>query len=462
MTINTLSSLDAISPLDGRYHAITQSLAPYFSEGALIHARVEVEVKYLIALSEHGIVRPLTAAEKEQLSALPQLTAHQLERMKEIETITRHDVKAMERGIRELVQGTFLEDVTEMIHFGLTSEDINNLSFRLLFDRARKEVFVPAFEKVVDRLAEQATIHKDLPMLARTHGQDAIPTTVGKELAYFAIRLQRQIKSLLDVQLEGKLAGAVGNFNALVTAQPNVDWIAFSEKFVTSLGLRVNLFVTQIATPEDVIALLQAYTRINGILLDLNQDMWRYVSDGWMTQEVKKGEVGSSTMPQKVNPIDFENSEGNIKVATGMIDSTIHALATSRLQRDLSGSTVIRNVGAALAYSLLAAQSTLTGLQRISPNTAVITKRLNNNWAILTEAVQTILRKNNIPDAYSLIARLSHGQEISEKEWQEWIEKLPVDASIKDSLSKITPQNYLGKAAKLTEMALAEIGTLRQ
>lgn len=459
MTQQTFSSLDAISPLDGRYHETTQALAHYFSEGALIQARIVVEIRYLLALSEIGLVRPLRKKEKEILHALQQPTKKQIERIKEIEITTRHDVKAMEKGIREFVKKTTLEDVTEMIHFGLTSEDINNLAYRTLFDRTRKDIFVPTFEKIVKELCRQAHLYRALPMLARTHGQDAIPTTLGKELVNFAIRLQREINALTDIRLSGKLNGAVGNYNALVIAAPQVDWIAFSEKFIKSLGLVPNLFTTQINTPEDIIVMLQTFSRINGILLDLDQDMWRYISDGWLMQEVKKNEVGSSTMPQKVNPIDFENSEGNIKVGSALLDGIIHGLATSRLQRDLSGSTIMRNIGPSLAYSLLAAESTLSGLKRVSPNRKVIIQRLNSNWTILTEAVQTILRKEGVKDAYSLVATLSHGQEISEKEWKKWVENLPVDEKIKKSIAKLTPENYLGLAEELTDVALSSFRT---
>src|SRR4030043_440364 len=275
------------------------------------------------------------------------MTMAQAERVKQIEDTTRHDVKAMERAFREFVVGTSLEDVTEMIHFGLTSEDINNLSYRLMLDRARREICVPALDQVVDGFADRASQYKGIPMLARTHGQPAVPTTLGKEMANIAVRLNRQTRKLENVKLTGKLNGAVGNFNAHFLAATEIDWIAFSEKFVRSLGLEPNLFTTQIKPYDDMIELFQAFQRVNGVLLDIDQDMWRYISDDWFTQEVKKGEVGSSTMPQKVNPIDFENSEGNLTLANGVLETLSRKLPISRLQRDLSASTTIRNIGVA-------------------------------------------------------------------------------------------------------------------
>lgn len=457
-----LTPLTAISPLDGRYRNRIEDLAPFASEMALIKTRVEVEARYLIGLSEAGLVRPLADQERDVLMNLgPNMTIVQAERVKVIEDTTRHDVKAMERAFREFVAGTNLEDVTEMIHFGLTSEDVNNLSYRLMLDRARREICVPALDQVVDGFADRARQYKAIPMLARTHGQPAVPTTLGKEMANVAVRLNRQTRKLEDVKLTGKLNGAVGNFNAHLLAAPEVDWIAFSEKFVRSLGLEPNLFTTQINPYDDMIEMFQAFQRVNGVLVDVDQDMWRYISDDWFTQEVKQGEVGSSTMPQKVNPIDFENSEGNVQLANSIWEEMDRKLAVSRLQRDLSDSTTIRNVGVGLGYGLLAYRNTLAGLKRVHPNTELIQAKLNENWVILTEGVQTVLRKAGKQDPYSMVAGLSRGQRIGQEEWQEWVDSLPIKDDVKETLRDLTPETYVGHAAKLTDMALTEIAESR-
>ena len=303
--------------------------------------------------------------------------------------------------------GTSLENVTEMIHFGLTSEDVNNISYRLMLKRALKRVVIPAMDRVVDNLVEKAESYKGVPMLARTRGQSAIPTTVGKELANMAVRLAGEIKEIESVEITGKLNGASGNFNALKFAAPEEDWISFSIGFIRNLGLKPNLATTQINPYEDIIKAFQAVQRANNILLDVNQDMWRYISDDWFVQAVKKGEIGSSTMPQKVNPINFENSEGNVQLANSLFEGMGRKLAVSRLQRDLSDSTTIRNVGTALGYTLLSYVSTLEGLGRVSPNTGVIHERLHDNWAILTEGVQTLLRREGVKDPYTMVASLS-------------------------------------------------------
>jgi len=458
-----LTPLTAISPIDGRYREKVEDLAPYASEMALIKTRVEVEARYLVALSEVGLARPLTDQERETLINLgPNMTLPRAQRVKEIEATTRHDVKAMERAFREFVVGTSLEDVTEMIHFGLTSEDVNNLSYRLMLDRARKEICVPSLDQVVDGFTERARQYKGIPMLARTHGQPAIPTTLGKEMANIAVRLNRQVRKLEDVKLTGKLNGAVGNYNAHVLDAPEVDWITFSQRFVHGLGLEPNLFTTQINPYDDMIELFQALQRVNGVLLDVDQDMWRYISDDWFTQEVKKGEVGSSTMPQKVNPIDFENSEGNVQVANSIWEGMDRKLAVSRLQRDLSDSTTVRNVGVGLAYGLLAYRNTLAGLGRVHPNTELMQRKLNENWTILTEGVQTILRKAGEKDPYSMVATLSRGQRIGRDEWRSWINGLEIAGNVKTKLLELTPETYIGYAEKLTDMALEEIAQSRR
>lgn len=453
-----LTRLTAISPLDGRYRNQIEDLAPFTSEMALIKTRVEVEARYLVALSEFGLIRPLTIQEKQALVTMGQnMTIEQVGRVKEIEDKTRHDVKAMERAVREFIAETSLKDITEMIHFGLTSEDVNNLSYRLMLDRARAEVVVPALDEVVDSLVKIARKYKSLPMIGRTHGQLAVPTTLGKEMANVAVRLNKQTRKLEEIKLTGKLNGAVGNFNAHVLAVPEIDWITFSQKFVDSLGLEPSLFTTQINPYDDMIEIFQAIQRVNGVLLDVDHDMWRYISDDWFTQKVKDGEVGSSTMPQKVNPINFENSEGNIQLANSIWEGMDRKLAVSRLQRDLSDSTTVRNIGVGLGYGLLAYRNTLAGLSRVRPNTKLMQDVLNENWTILTEGVQTVLRQAGEQDPYSKVADLSKGKKIGKSEWQEWIDGLSTNDKVKGSLKDLTPQTYLGHAERLTDMALEEI-----
>lgn len=458
-----VTELTAISPLDGRYRDRVEDLAPFASEMALIKTRFEIEAKYLVALSKVGIVRPLKDDEQQILETLgPEMTISQAGRVKEIETTTRHDVKAVEMAFREFLAGTTLEDVIEMVHFGLTSEDVNNLSYRLLLKRAKSKVCIPALDKVVDKLVEKTQHYKSIPMLARTHGQAAVPTTLGKEIANFAVRLNRQVRKLEETRLTGKLNGAVGNYNALALAAPEVDWVVFSKKFIEDLGLEPNLFTTQINPYEDIIETLQAFQRVNGVLLDFDQDMWRYISDGWFVQELKKGEIGSSTMPQKVNPIDFENSEGNAQLANGIWDEMTRKLAVSRLQRDLSDSTTVRNIGVGLAYGLISYRSALEGLGRIRPNLGAIDKALNENWTILGEAAQTVLRRSGQKDPYSQVASLTKGQTVGKEEWIVLTEGLQVDDEERDRLESLRPETYIGYAQRLVEMALSEVAASRE
>jgi len=454
----TLEALEAVSPIDGRYWEEVRELAAYSSERALIQTRFEIEARYLIGLSGVGLIRPLTDQEQETLRKLgPEMSLDQVRRVKEIEAETRHDVKSMERTFREMVAGTSLEDLTEMIHFGLTSDDVNNLAYRLMLNRARKEVITPTLNQLIEEIAERAEEYRDIPMLARTHGQPAVPTTLGKEMAITAVRLKRQARKLAEIKLTGKLNGAVGNYNAQTLAAPEVDWMEFSQTFVTSLGLEPNLFTTQINPYDDMVELFQAFQEVNGILLGFDQDLWRYISDKWLVQELKAGEVGSSTMPQKVNPISFENSEGNITIANGLWEAMGRKLLVSRLQRDLSDTTVIRNVGVALAHGLLAYRHTLAGLRRTSPNLEKISQDLNHDWSVLTEGVQTVLRRAGVKDSYRLVASLSQGQEIGPEDWINWVNGLPVDQSVKEELLKLSPKDYLGRARELTDLALKEI-----
>ena len=450
--------LNAITPLDGRYRSKTSQIAEYTSEYGLIKLRIEIETKYLAALSDAGIIRKLTVKEREYLLSFAEnLTSEQVELVKEIERETRHDVKAVERALRKILVKTSMSDVIEMLHFGLTSWDINDSAYTLQLKRATENAVLPKLEKILAELAVWAEKYKAVPMLARTHGQAAVPTTLGKEFAVFAVRLNKQIKELKQQKLTGKLNGAVGNYNALNLAYPNVDWIKFSEKFIKSLGLETNLYTTQINPYDDLAEYFQNYERINNILIGFAQDIWRYVSDNWLVQANIKGEVGSSAMPQKVNPIDFENAEGNLGMANALLEFMARKLPVSRLQRDLSDSTVLRNIGTVLGFSLVGYESLISGLLRIKPNLPEIEQDLNRDWSILTEGVQTILRKARVSDPYSLIAKLSRGKHIDQKHWQTWIKSLPIEQKYKRELERLTPSNYTGLAQKITEKAIREI-----
>ena len=457
-----LTELTAISPIDGRYGNRTQELRPFVSEFALIKTRMGVEAKYLIALSDVGVVRKLTDVERKRLLSFGEtLRLPEAEKIKLIEEETRHDVKAMERAFRTMLSGTSLEDVTEMVHFGLTSEDVNNLSYRLMLKRATENVSIPTLDELTDELVARGQQYRE-SMLGRTHGQGAVPTIIGKEFINFAARVNKETRKLEKQKLTGKLTGAVGNLNALRAAYPNVDWIIFSEKFVKSFGLEPNLTTTQINPYEDIIEYLQNHQRINGIIMDFDQDMWRYISDDWIIQEVKKGEVGSSTMPQKVNPIDFENSEGNVQVANSLILGLSTKLPVSRLQRDLSDSTSIRNLGSVLAYGLIGYKSTLAGLSRIRPNLKEINARLNEDWSILAEGAQTILRRAGVKDPYSLMADLTRGGHINgQKEWTKLVDGLDIGENERNELKRLTPETYIGYAPELTDRAIEEIKSSR-
>lgn len=457
-----LTELTAISILDGRNRQDVVELAPHVSEFNIIRTRIEVEARYLIALSEVGVVRSLKNQEREKLASFgANIGLPDARRIKRIEQQTQHDVKAMERAFRTMLEGTSLADVVEMVHLGLTSEDVNNLTYRLILRRANEAVLVPALEGLIDELVKVADSTKAVPMIARTHGQAAVPTTVGKELIVFASRLNREVRQLQESPFVGKLTGAVGNLNALYAAYPKVNWIDFSEKFVQAFGFEPNLATTQIDPYEDMIAVFQNYLRINGIVIDLNQDMWRYISDDWFIQEVRAGEIGSSTMPQKVNPIRFENSEGNIGKANAFFEFMARKLTVSRLQHDLSDSTVIRDMGVPLGYSLLAYKNTLAGLRRVKPNREAIAQALNRDWSILAEAAQTVMRGLGVDDPYTIMVRLIRGRHIGKDEWEDLVDQLPIVDEEKQRLRQLTPQTYIGEAVKLTEIAIDEIKNSR-
>lgn len=440
-----ISSLVSISPLSGRYREKIVELEEYTSEYALIKTRIEVEVKYLFALSKIKLVN-LSAAEKKKLSNVVQdFDLDNAEKIKEIEETTKHDVKAVEIFLRNFL----LKENSEMIHFGLTSYDINDIAFRLMLRETSEKILVPILSSLNRELQNFARKNRSLPMLGRTHGQPAVPTTLGKEFAVFANRLSSQLKLLNRVQLTGKLNGAVGNYNALNFAYPQVNWIKFTKSFVQSLGLEPNLITTQIDPYEDIIEYFQTIQRINGILLDLDQDLWRYISDGWLVQSTQKGQVGSSTMPQKINPIDFENSEGNLELANGLVEVFTRKLAVSRLQRDLSNSTIIRNVGTILGHSLLAYKGTLVGLSKVKVDRDQVLVDLNKDWSILSEAIQIVFRKEKVKGSYLKVVEMTKGRHFGEKEWKELVGSLKISKENKEKLLNLTPKKYTGLASKL-------------
>lgn len=446
-----MSKLLAISPLGGRYRDKIEELEEYASEYALIKNRVEIEIKYLISLSKTGVVRKFTTKETELLTKTYQkFNIQEAEEIKKIEEEIRHDLKAVETYLGKIFKKTSLKDVTEFIHLGLTSYDINDIASRIMLRSASENVIIPVLKKLNKILFSNSQENKNMPMLGRTHGQPAVSTTFGKEIAVFAQRLSSELKKLKKLQFTGKLNGAVGNYNALHFAYPKIDWVSFSKKFASSFNLTPNLVTTQVDPYEDVIEYLQTIQRINGILLDLDQDFWRYISDGWLILSSEKGQVGSSTMPQKINPIDFENSEGNLELANGLIEVMTRRLAVSRLQRDLSNSTIIRNIGTVLGYSLVAYKGTLAGVSKIKVNKKKMLEDLNSDWSILAEAMQTILRTEKVESSYLKVLELTKGKKMNKEDWINLVQSLKISELNKQKLLKLTPETYLGLASKLS------------
>ena len=452
-----MNPISALSPLDGRYAAKLKKLQPYFSEYGLIRYRLEVEVEWFKALSAEPSLREIAAfsgATVQGLDAIVQnFSEADAEAVKAIEAETNHDVKALEYWLKKKLTA-FPEALaaSEFIHFACTSEDINNLAYGLMLRDARDEVMSPALQAIVARLRELAHQHADLAMLSRTHGQAATPTTLGKEMANVVHRLERAAKNIVAVQLTGKINGAVGNYNAHLAAYPEFDWENFARKFVESLGLEFNPYTIQIEPHDSVAELFDAYARLNTILIDLNRDIWGYVSLGYFKQKVKAGEVGSSTMPHKVNPIDFENSEGNLGLANALLRHLSDKLPISRWQRDLSDSTVLRNVGVACGYSLLAYDSCLKGLGKLETNPQRLAEDLDANWEVLAEPIQTVMRRYGVANPYEQLKELTRGKtRITREEMQMFIEKLNIPADAKKGLLELTPGNYLGIAADLAK-----------
>ena len=445
-----LSVLTAIGPVDGRYRSKVVDLAPYYSEYALIRYRVRVEIEYLIQLAESGIkpLSPFTSAEKANLRTiyLDFNLADAIE-IKNTEKTTNHDVKAVEYFVKSALDKLGKSDIREFVHFGLTSQDINNTSVPLSMKEATEDVMIPALEDLIARLTELSTEWKDVPMLARTHGQPASPTRLGKEINVFVVRLQHQLDGLKSLAYGAKFGGATGNLNAHYVASPEHDWHAFADAFVnTGLGLSRSYPTTQIEHYDLLAAWCDQWKRINTIIIDLNRDMWTYISMEYFKQKIKKGEVGSSAMPHKVNPIDFENSEGNLGISSAILEHLAAKLPVSRLQRDLTDSTVLRNVGVPMSHSLIGIQSSLKGLSKLLLNREAFEADLESNWAVVAEAIQNILRREAYPNPYEALKALTRTNEgINKDSLHRFIEGLDVSDEIKVELKKITPQNYVGK-----------------
>jgi adenylosuccinate lyase len=448
----------AISPLDGRYARETEALRDYFSEFAYIRDRARVEIAYLISLSRDAhLVRPLTSSELGFLQSLTDtFSLDEAHQSKNFERVTRHDVKAVESFLRAKLAPTSLSDLLEFLHFGLTSEDVNSLAQAVELQTSHDQVILPAFDKIIEQIAGLISAHKSTPMLARTHGQPAVPTTLGKEMAVFYTRLKRQREALAAHGFEAKLNGAVGNYNALVSAASHVDWLAFSAGFIRSLGLQPNLITTQILPYDNWIEYFNTLHLINSILLNLVQDLWHYISRGYFKLKVVPAEVGSSTMPQKVNPIDFENAEGNLGLANSLFEYYTRKLPISRLQRDLSDSTVRRTFGSALGHSLVAYAGLTRGLENLGADEAAMRSDLEAHWEVIAEGAQTILRAAGVNEAYNQLKSIVRGKELTQAGFNQWIEGLAVENSVKDKLRVLNPLTYFGLAEQIANLALKE------
>lgn len=447
--------LHALSPLDGRYADATAPLRDYFSEFAFLRNRARIELDLLPALSRTGLTRPLTDSETAQIEAIKtNFSSADAELILEHERKTRHDVKAIEYFIRSKLQNTSLKDLLPWIHFGLTSEDTNSLGQAMALNESRQKVILPALDNLLSALSAFAIRYKAVPMPARTHGQLAVPTTLGKEFAVYIARLKKTRNAISAHRFEAKLTGAVGNFNALQAAAPQADWLSFSEEFVSRFGLEPNLLTTQILPYDNWVRYFDSIRLTNSILIDFAQDIWRYISDGIFKQAVVAGEVGSSTMPQKVNPIDFENAEGNLGVANSFFTHYAQKLPVSRLQRDLSDSTVRRTFGSALGHSLLAWTNFQRGLKRIAPDEEKLKSELNAHWEVVSEGAQTILRAAGKPDAYESLKDQTRGRMLTEADYKAWCDSIDVDDDTRIRLKNLSPETYIGLAIELTERAV--------
>lgn len=447
-----LDNLTALSPLDGRYGRATAALRPIFSEYGLIRFRVTVEVRWLQMLSDSVQIKEVPIFSKDEVGLLNAIvnnfSIEDAQRVKEIESTTNHDVKAVEYFLKEKIQGnTGLEAVQEFIHFACTSEDINNLSHALMLKEAREQILLPRMKDTINAIVDLAHQYADAPMLSRTHGQPASPTTLGKEMANVVFRLSKQMKRVNDVKLLGKINGAVGNYNAHLSAYPKVDWQHMAEQFVEKLGINWNPYTIQIEPHDYIAELFNAVARFNTILMDFNRDTWSYISLGYFKQRVIEGEVGSSTMPHKVNPIDFENSEGNLGMANAIMNHLAEKLPISRWQRDLTDSTVLRNVGVGLGYSILAYGSCLRGIGKLEANRQLMLDDLDNNWEVLAEPIQTVMRRYGIDQPYEKLKALTRGKAgMDQATLADFIKTLGLPTDAQQSLLQMTPANYIGNA----------------
>lgn len=451
-----LSSLTAISPIDGRYSSKCDALRDIFSEYGLLKYRVQVEVTWLKKLAAcEGIpeVPALSAEASDFLDGIVKnFSINDAQRIKDIEKTTNHDVKAVEYFLKEQVAKVpELAKISEFIHFSCTSEDINNNSHGLMLLNGRAQVLLPALRQIIEAVKELAHRYRDLPMLSRTHGQPATPTTLGKEMANVCYRLYRQYEQIRDVKILGKINGAVGNYNAHMVAYPNVDWRKFSEEFVTSLGLQWNPYTTQIEPHDYVAELFNAIARFNTILMDFDRDIWGYISIGHFKQKTIAGEIGSSTMPHKVNPIDFENSEGNIGIANALFAHLGQKLPVSRWQRDLTDSTVLRNIGVAFGYSMIAYQSSLKGISKLEANPDNLAEDLDHNWEVLAEPFQTVMRKYAVEKPYEKLKALTRGRRVNAQIMQDFIDTIEIPEDAKAELRKLTPATYIGRAVQFVD-----------
>ena len=457
MSVLDLDNITALTPLDGRYANKVAELRTYFSEFGLIKYRSLVEVRWLQALAEEEKIAEVpnfSEAGHQVLNVLiNDFSVEDAKQVKDIEASTNHDVKAVEYFLKQATDSVDeIKAVSEFFHFACTSEDINNLSYALMLSQARENVLVPNFKQVIAVIAQLASDNVGLSMLARTHGQPASPTTLGKELRNVVERLNVQLQRIEAVKILGKINGATGNYNAHVVAYPEVDWQAFAKRFVNSLGLTWNPLTTQIEPHDYMAELFHAVSRFNTILLDFNRDIWSYISIGYFKQRVVDGEVGSSTMPHKVNPIDFENSEGNLGLANAVFEHLAAKLPISRWQRDLSDSTVQRNIGVAFGYTILACSSTLKGMSKLAVNEAALASDLEENWAVLGEAIQTVMRRYDIPEPYEKLKALTRGKEgFNQTDLIEFIDTLDLPEKVKENLKELTPANYIGLAVELTK-----------
>ena len=448
-----LTPLTALSPVDGRYASKTQSLRPIFSEYGLIRHRVLVEVRWLQALARHeGISEvPALSSHAERLlnDIIEKFSEQDAQRVKNIERTTNHDVKAVEYFLKEKIAGNAeLEAVSEFIHFACTSEDINNLAYALMLREARNQSLLPLMEDVIRAITDLSHRYADEPMLARTHGQTASPTTVGKEMANVAARLHRQRDQLANIPILGKMNGAVGNFNAHLVAYPDIDWPALARDFIAGIGLEMNPFTTQIEPHDFMAELFDCQARFNTILVDFCRDVWGYISLGYFRQKTVAGEVGSSTMPHKVNPIDFENAEGNLGIANALLSHLAAKLPVSRWQRDLSDSTVLRNIGVAVAHVIIACESCLRGIGKLEINSQRTAADLDASWEVLAEALQTVMRRHGIEKPYEKLKDLTRGQTVNQATLQAFISGLDLPDAVKAELSQLTPAGYTGNASQ--------------